>query len=322
MSTNLMKALRFAEFGPPSVLRIEEVVIPEPGEGEALVRVKAGAINPSDIGNVAGRFKNTILPRTPGRDFAGVVVKGKQHEGEEIWGSAPKLGIVRDGSHAEYVVVPAETLSHKPKSLSMAEAAAIGVPYITAWASLVSTAQIRAGETILIVGAGGAVGQAATQIANWKQARVIGAARTSAPIPGTVSVINTKTEDLRERVLELTAGKGVDAVFDTVGGAMFEPALRSLGFGGRQVAITSAGSPRVSFNLTDFYHNFSRLLGVDSYGLTLKQIAEIEDELRCGFETGVLTPPPIDVVPFEKAVDAYSRMAAGHAEAKQVLSFE
>src|ERR1017187_7947319 len=130
MSTSVMKSLRFTEFGPPSVLRIEEVPIPEPGEGEALVRVKAAAINPSDIGNVAGRFKKTTLPRTPGRDFAGVVVKGKQHEGEEVWGSAPMLGIVRDGSHAEYVVVPAETLSLKPKSLSMAQAATIGIPCI------------------------------------------------------------------------------------------------------------------------------------------------------------------------------------------------
>ena len=252
------------------------------------------------IKNVAGRFKNTTLPRTPGRDFAGIVVKGKQHEGEEVWGSSPKLGIVRDGSHAEYVVVPAETLSLKPKSLSMAQAAAIGVPYITAWASVVSAAQIQADETILIVGAAGAVGQAATQIANWKQARVIGAATTSDPIPGTESVVNTKTEDLRERVLELTAGKGVDAVFDTVGGPMFEPALRSLRFGGRQVVITSTGDPRVSFNLVDFYHNFSRLLGVDSYGLTSRQVAEIADELRPGFEKGVLKPPPIELVPFEK----------------------
>jgi NADPH:quinone reductase len=105
-STNLMKALRFAEFGPPSVLRIEEVAIPEPGDGQALVHVEAAAINPSDVGSVAGRFKNTTLPRTPGRDFAGVVVKGKQHEGEAVWGSAPNLGIVHDGSHAEYVVVP------------------------------------------------------------------------------------------------------------------------------------------------------------------------------------------------------------------------
>jgi NADPH:quinone reductase len=117
--------------------------------------VKAAAINPSDIGNVAGHFKNTTLPRTPGRDFAGIVVKGKHRESEEVWGSAPDLGIVRDGSHAECVVVPVEMLSLKPKSLSMAQAAAIGVRYIAAWASLLIAAQIRAGETILTVSAAG-----------------------------------------------------------------------------------------------------------------------------------------------------------------------
>ena len=321
MTADKMKALRFAEFGPPSVLRIQEVAIPEPTDGEALIQVKAAAINPSDIGNVAGRFKTTTLPRTPGRDFAGTVVAGSRHEGEEVWGSCPALGILRDGSHAEYVVVPAETLSRKPQSLSLAQAAAIGVPFITAWASVISAAQILPGETILIVGVAGAVGQAATQIANWKQARVIGADTASDPISGTESVINTKTEDLRERVFELTAGRGVDAVFDTVGGPMFEPALRSLRVGGRQVAISSR-DPRVTFNLVDFYHNSSRLFGVDSYALTSRQIAEIESELQCGFETGVLRPPPVEIVPFEKSVDAYSRMAAGHAKRKQVLSFD
>jgi NADPH2:quinone reductase len=316
-----MKALRFSEFGPPSVLRIEEIAVPEPEEGESLIQVKAAAINPSDFKNVSGHFKETTLPRTPGRDFAGVVVKGKNHAGEEIWGSAPRLGVVRDGSHAEYVVVPDETLSLKPNSLSMAQAAAIGVPFVTAWASVVSAANIQPGETILIVGAAGAVGQAATQIANWKQARVIGAATTSDPIPGVESVINTTTEDLRERVLELTAGRGADTVFDLVGGPMFEPALRSLALGGRQVAITSVGDPRVSFNLVDFYHNLSQLIGVDSQGLTPRQVAEIADALRPGFESGALTPPPIEIVPFERAVDAYSQLASGQAHAKLVLSF-
>jgi NADPH:quinone reductase len=321
MDTTVMQALRFTEFGPPSALRIEEIAIPDPDEGEVLVHVKAAGINPSDIGNVAGRFKKTTLPRTPGRDFAGVVVKGKRHEGEEVWGSGPSLGIVRDGSHAEYVVAPAEMVSLKAKSLSMAQAAAIGVPYITAWASVVSAAQIQPGETILIVGAAGAVGQAATQIANWKQARVIGADTSSEPIPGTESAINTKTQDLRERVFELTAGRGADVVFDTVGGPMFEPALQSLRYGGRQVAISSR-DPRVSFNLADFYHNNSRLLGVDSYGLTSRQIAEIDNELLSGFEAGVLVPPAIETVPFEKAVQAYRRVAAGQAKVKQVLSFD
>jgi NADPH2:quinone reductase len=316
-----MKALRFSAFGPPSVLRIEEVPILEPAEGESLVRVKAAAINPSDYKNVTGHFKNTTLPRTPGRDFAGIVVKGSRFQGQEVWGTYGKLGIVRDGSHAEYVVVPADVLSLKPKSLTMEQASAIGVAYITAWASVVNAAQIQAGETILITGAAGAVGQAATQIANWKQARVIGAATTSDPIPGVESVINTKTEDLPERVFQLTAGKGADAVFDCVGGPLFEPALRSLRSGGRQVAITSTGDGRVSFNLVDFYHNRSRLIGVDSNALTTQQTAEFADELDAGFEAGALKPPPIEIVPFEKAVEAYSRVGAGQATAKQVLSF-
>jgi D-arabinose 1-dehydrogenase-like Zn-dependent alcohol dehydrogenase len=122
-------------------------------------------------------------------------------------------------------------------------------------------------------------------------------------------------------VLELTAERGVDAVFDTLGGLMFEPALRLLRRGGRHVAISSRGEPRVSFNLIDFYHNSSRLLGVDSYALTARQVGEIAAELRRGFETAALKPPAIEIVPFEKAVDAYSRMTAGVAKAKQVLGF-
>jgi NADPH2:quinone reductase len=322
MNTKMMMALRFVAFGPPSVLRIEEAPIPEPGEGEVLVHVKAASINPSDVANVSGRFKHTTLPRTPGRDFAGIVVKGKKLEGKEVWGSSPNLGIDRDGSHAEYVTVAVEAVSPKPKPLSMEQAATIGVPYITAWASVVSALEIQAGETILIVGAAGAVGQAGTQIANWKGARVIGADLKSDPIPGAEAVVNTKTEDLRERVMQLTAEKGVDAAFDTVGGSMFEPALRSLGFRGRQANIVSRGDSRVSFNLTDFYHNFSRLFGVDSYGLTLREIAEIAAELNHGFEAGALKPPAIEMVPFEKAVEAYSQMAAGEAKAKLALRFD
>lgn len=204
----------------------------------------------------------------------------------------------------------------------MAQAASIGVAFITAWVSVVRAAQIQPGETMLIVGAAGAVGQAATQIANWRQARVIGADTSSDPIEGTESVINTKAEDLRERVLELTAGKGVDIAFDTVGGSMFEPALRSLRVGGRQVAISSAGEPRVSFNLVDFYHHSAQLIGVDSFALTPQDIGEICAELRPGFESGLLQRPPIEIVPFEKAVDAYTRIAAREAKTKLVLNFE
>ncbi len=316
-----MKALRFGRFGAPPVLAIEEVPQPEPAEGEALIQVKAAAINPSDVKNVSGFFPGTTLPRTPGRDFAGIVVEGKKYRGKEVWSSGPGLGIGRDGSHAEFLTVPEEALSLKPSTLTMEEAAAIGVPFITAWFALVRAAEIRAGETILIVGAAGAVGQAATQIANWKKARVLGAARSSNPIPGADAVINTATEDMRERVFQLTNGKGADAVFDTVGGPMFEPALRSLRIGGRQVAITSTGERRVCFDLVDFYHNLSRLVGVDSMKFTASDIGAIGNELCAGFESHVLKVPPVKTVLFEKAVEAYERVASGREKEKQVLTF-
>lgn len=316
-----MKALRFSKFGPPSVLAIEEVSRPEPRAGEALVQVKAAAINPSDVKNVAGLFPATTLPRTPGRDFSGIVVAGTTYQGQEVWSSGPGLGITHDGAQAEYVTIPEEALSLKPRTLSLEQATAIGVPFITAWVALVRAAELQAGETILIIGAAGAVGQAATQIANWRKARVFGAARSSDPVPGTAAVINTTTDDLRDRVFELTNGKGVDAVLDTVGGAMFESALRCLRIGGRQVAIASTGDRRVSFDLIDFYHNLSRLIGVDSMKFTPRDVAAIADELRPGFEAGVLKPPPLQLVPLENAIEAYERIAGGQAKAKQVLVF-
>jgi NADPH:quinone reductase len=316
-----MKALRFSKFGSPSVLAIEEVPRPDPRDGEALIQVKAAAINPSDVKNVSGQFPRTTLPRTPGRDFSGIVVEGKRYKGKEVWSSGPGFGITRDGAQAEYVTIPEEALSLKPRALSMEQVAAIGVPFITAWFALAHAAELQAGEAILIVGAAGAVGQAATQIANWRKARVLGAARSSEPIPGADAVINTTTEDVRERVFELTEGKGADAVFDTVGGAMFEPALRSLRLGGRQIAIASAGDRRVSFDLVDFYRNLSRLIGVDSTKFTASDVAAMADELRPGFDTGALKAPPIETIPFENAVEAYEKIAAGHGGSKQVLTF-
>jgi NADPH:quinone reductase-like Zn-dependent oxidoreductase len=313
-----MKALRFHTFGPPSVLAIEEVPPPEPGPGEVLVRVKAAGLNPADLKNISGHFHRTTLPRIPGRDCAGVVVAGIRR-GEEVWFSAPGFGITRDGVQAEYVAVPEAALSRKPASLTMEQAAAIGVPFITAWAAIIGAANLQADETVLIVGAAGAVGQAAVQIANWKGAHVLGAARGSRPVPSVAVVIDTTAENLSQRVLAITGGKGADAVFDTVGGPLFEPGLRSLRHGGRQIAITSTGDPRVTFNLVDFYHNELQLIGLDSNALTARDVGDIAEKLRPGFESGILTPQDTEPVPFEKAVDAYQALAAGVDSKKYVL---
>jgi NADPH:quinone reductase len=309
-----MKLLRFHRFGSPEVLVIEEVAQPVPGSGEVLIQVKAAGINPSDVGNVAGRFPATVLPRVPGRDFAGVLVPG----GHFVWGSVPDFGITRDGSHAEYVVAPREAISIAPSNLSAEQAAAVGVPFTTAWGSLIRSAQLQAGETVVITGAAGAVGQAATQIANWKGARVLGATLGASAAAGAKAVIDS-TGDMRGRVFELTDGKGADIVFDTVGGALFEPALRCLRRGGRQVAISSAKEPRVSFSLVDFYHNLSRLIGFDSYSYGQRDTVEILDELRGGFESGSLIAPRVKTVPLVEAVAAYQDVAGGRAETKLVL---
>jgi len=119
----------------------------------------------------------------------------------------------------------------------------------------------------------------------------------------------------------LTDGKGADAVLDAVGGPMFERALGCLRIGGRQVAITSTGDRRVSFDLVDFYHNLSRLIGVDSMKFSPHDVSVIADELRQGLEANILKVPAVESVPFENAVEAYERVASGTTRAKQVLTF-
>ena len=312
-----MKALRFERYGPPSVLSVQELRVPDLRPGEVLVELHASAINPSDVKNVAGVFKAS-LPRIPGRDYAGVVVAGDGWKGKEVWGSGAGFGVSRDGTHAQYIVVSSDGLSEKPARLSMEEASAVGVPYLAAWSGLVDAANLQAGETVLISGALGAVGRAATQIAHWRKAKVIGADISDQPSDVDV-FINTKARELAVEVKALTDGKGADLVFDAVGGPMFEPCMKSLRLGGRQVAITSIGSGRVEFNLVDFYHNLLRLIGVDTLKLTGPAIAKIMDELRAGFDGGHLRPSPVRRWSLDQAIDAYTAVEKGATLDKHVL---
>jgi NADPH2:quinone reductase len=312
-----MKAWCFGQYGAPEVLRLEERPLPVPGPGEVLVRVLASGINPSDVKNVSGHFQSA-LPRVPGRDYAGVIVAGAGREGEEVWGSAPGFGVKRDGTHCEYIALPSAWVGRKPVGLSMAQAAAIGVPYLTAWVALVQAGELQPGETVLITGVSGAVGRAATQIAHWRQARVIGAGTSDANPSGADAIIDTKTQDLAREVRALTDGKGADLALDAVGGALFEPVLKSLRKGGRQLAISS--NPQVvSFNLVDFYHGLTRLIGVDSMSLTGEAIVATLDGLVPGFQQGRLTPPAVQTWPLDQAVQAYETVARRGTAAKQVL---
>lgn len=316
-----MKALRFATYGPPSVLTIQELPIPVLEEGEVLVQVKASSINPSDVGTVAGRFHSN-LPMTPGRDYAGVVVQGGAWTGKQVWGTGAGFGVERPGAHAEFVAVPTTWLSEKPAELSMEQAAVVGVPYLAAWQSLVAAGGLQEGERLLITGAGGAVGRAAIQIAHWKGASVIAASRSQTAL-GADSFVNLGEEGLVSAVQKATDGKGVDMVLDTVGGDLFRPCLHTLRVGGRQIAIANAAGPRadVQLNLTDFYHNQLHLIGVDTQKFTGPYIASVMNELRQGFQGGFLHISQPEPTSFDKAVDAYTNVAEKKTRAKQVLVF-
>jgi NADPH2:quinone reductase len=138
-----VRALRFDRFGNPDVLYVADVPDPVATDGHAVVAVKAASVNPSDVKNVAGAMEWTILPRVPGRDFAGVVVAGPpEWVGVDVWGTGGDIGFTLDGSHAELLRVPVSALAGKPKSLSFDEASAVGVNFVVAWRGAVEAAAV------------------------------------------------------------------------------------------------------------------------------------------------------------------------------------
>ncbi|MBV8330628.1 MAG: zinc-binding alcohol dehydrogenase family protein [Verrucomicrobia bacterium] len=267
----------------------------------------------------------TTVPRIPGRDFAGIVANGPDDLlGQSVFGSGGNLGFGRDGSHAEYVAVPVAAVIPLPQNLGFEEAAGLGVAYITAWAAMVNAAQIKAGETALILGTTGAVGSAAARIAHKLGARVIGTARKASEIPAATFLpvdgwIDLEAVDLPTGARTLTNGRGADVVFDVVGGGMFEQCLAVLAWRGRQVAISSSPEPRVSFNLVDFYHNESRLFGVDSLKLSFEETGEIFRQLKPGIESGIFPPPRVETFSLEEGPRLYRDLAEAKVKGKPIL---
>lgn len=322
-----MRALQFSRFGPVSDLRLVDLPDPQPDEPTAIVKVAAASISPSDVKNVEGKMEHTTLPRVPGRDYAGTVIRGPADWiGAEVWGTGGEIGYTIDGSHADLIAVPVASLRRKPRTLSLQQAASVGLTYLAAWLGLIEYAQISAGETLLVVGAGGGVGGAAAQIGKWRGARVIGvdrhALRPDAPAaPALDEFFLLETKPLDSIVRAATEGRGAEVVFDTVGGPMFEPALKALAAGGRQLVIASAGSRRVSFDLIDFYHNESRLLGVDTRARDAIASASLLDALVPFFEQGTFRAPQIDrVLALSDGVAAYQEVASGQVHGRLVLA--
>ena len=267
------------------------------GPQDVIVEIKAAGVNPSDVKAATGLMPYAVFPRTPGRDFAGIVVDGpSEWLGREVFGSSGDLGIRRDGTHATHLVVEAAALVEKPGNISMDEAAGIGVPFVTAIEGFRRAGMPGARETVLVMGLNGKVGQAATQLASWRGAKVIGVVRKDEAYEGhasgPVEVINASTTDIAARVRDLTDGKSADIVFNTVGDPYFEAANKSLALAGRQILI-AAVDKTVPFNILEFYRGRHTYVGIDTLALSSVASADILREALPGFVSGHLKPYPI-----------------------------
>jgi NADPH2:quinone reductase len=305
-----MLAVVIHEFGDPKKLKVEEVPTPEPRGDEVLVAVKAAAINPSDVKNVAGVMHGTTLPRIPGRDFAGTILRGPSDlVGQEVFGTGGDIGFTRDGSHAQYLLLPRQAITPKPKSLSMEAAGNAGLTFVTAWTAMVTSAHISAGDTAIIIGATGGVGSAAVQIAKAHGAKVIGVVRSDDDLNlarqnGADEAINSKTANLVDAVQSITAKHGANVIFDT-SGQMFAESIELAAMNSRLPIITAPPDGKASLNLRNLYHKQLHILGVDTLPLTAIACAKLLAEMVPYFESGQFKPSPAKSFPLTAAMEAY-----------------
>ncbi len=294
------------------VAPVQSQAIARASDTDVLIEIRAAAVNPSDVKAAIGMMPYAVFPRTPGRDFGGVVLEGPAHlVGKEVFGSSGDLGIRRDGTHASRLIVEAAAIVEKPASITIEEAAGIGVPFVTAQEGFRRAGQPKPGETVLIMGLNGKVGQAAAQIATWRGARVIGVVRKPETYAGhsaaPIEIVDSSSGDVAAKVRELTGGKGADIVYNTVGDPYFQDAHKSLAILGRQILI-SAVDKIVQFNVFEFYRGRHTYVGIDTLALSSVATAEVLRELVPGFASGHLKPFPILSAaryPLSRAAEAY-----------------
>ncbi len=298
---------------------------PQAQEGEVVIQVLAAAVNPSDVKATLGIMPHAVFPRTPGRDFAGMVVDGPAHlKGLQVWGSGGDVGITRNGSHARYMVLPVAAVQEIPKGISMEEAGAVGVPFVTACEGFSRAGGVHAGQTVVVLGANGKVGQAAVQIAARAGAKVIAVQRQDV-LEGfacaNVEVINSTHMEPATRIMDLTGGKGADLVFNTVDKVYWEVGHAVMAHGATQIFIIATKGHTVPFDLFKFYRGMHNFVGIDTLALDAVRSCELLAELKPGFEDGTLKPFPVDaadMVALPDAMQAYKAVLAG-AKNRMVL---
>ena len=252
-----MKALLCKQHGLPDTLSLEEVADPQPAAGEVVVDVKAAGVNFPDVLIIQNKYQfKPELPFSPGGEMAGIV-SAVAPDVTSVKPGDRVLGLCTYGAFAEKVSLPARRVIPVPDGVDYDVAAAFLLTYGTSWHALKDRAALRAGETLLVLGASGGVGISAIQIGKALGARVIAAASTDEKLAvcrqnGADDTINYASQDLRERIKALTDGKGPDVIYDPVGGEYAEPAFRSIAWRGRYMVIGFANGeiPRLPLNLT------------------------------------------------------------------------
>ncbi|MCK3777199.1 zinc-binding alcohol dehydrogenase family protein [Ensifer sesbaniae] len=324
VDAKIAKALRVNEKSPDlDNLKIDlaDVTIPRPGPGQVLVEIVAAGVNPSDVKASLGHMPHAIWPRTPGRDFGGVVREGPASMiGMEIWGGGGELGITQDGSHAKWMVLDQKAVRAKPSNFTMEEAGSIGVPFITAYEGLREAGGVQPTDVVLVCGGNGKVGQAAIQLATLAGARVFAVeyneqpllAHTNAP----VDMLNSAKDDVAAIVKEKTGGHGADIVFNTVGSPYFEIGNNAMAKQARQIFI-STFDRAVPFDIFNFFRGRHKYIGIDTLALSSVEGARIFDKLKPMFEAGKLKPFPINpatVYGLADAAKAYASVLRGTAD--------
>jgi NADPH:quinone reductase-like Zn-dependent oxidoreductase len=290
------------------------------GGDDVLVDLHFAAVNPSDVKAALGAMGHAVWPRTPGRDWAGVVRDGPAElVGQSVFGSGGDLGITRDGSHAGQLVVPRGALVPLPPGMTLREAGAVGVPFVTAEEGFRRAGLPRAGEVVLVMGGNGKVGQAATQIAAMHGATVFVVTRHHEPYAGhscaPVRAIDAD-DDVQAVVRATTDGHGADIVFNTVGSPYFAAANDAMAKGGRQILISTIDRS-VPFNIFAFYRGRHMFVGIDSLALDSAATGAVLRELVPGFASGQLKPFEVRdaaCFPLDQAKAAYRAVLEGADE--------
>jgi NADPH2:quinone reductase len=317
-----MKAIRVRAFGGPEVMQLEDLPDLHPGPKQAVVRVKAVGVNPTDTYTRAGTIRRPALPYTPGVDAAGVVESvGEGFTAVEAGARVYLSGTV-SGAYAEQALCEEYQVHPLPKKSSFVQGAAINIAYVTAYHALFQLAKPKSGDFILVHGATGGVGIAAVQLARASGMQVIGTGgsekgRNLVIDQGAHHVLDHHAPNYLDQIQTLTKGHGVDAVLEMLANINLEKDLRILAMHGRIVVIGSRG--RIEIDPRDAMVRDASILGMLLFNMTPQESAPIHLALFAGLENGTIRPVVRKEIPLAEAPRAHREVMEPGAYGKIVL---